>query len=290
MPAEKQFGNLSEFIGREVELFSSSDLINTAIYFTEVRGIDRGNAKASFELLRFSLERGDHQIYVRFPGTDYFIEMLGGGMGSGRGDMTQSDGKNVWEDKHTAPFTIYSCGDNLIFIIGRTDWTCEFNFMTRVASYNIGNPWDYPYPNPKWVNSQAIGLALEMKYLKLPDTIRTIQYCHKTKEPTPKYFLVDYPAYNFKYENHRVFVIEGDTTKEWPVKSFQRWRDGGTTKIIVSDETGTEHILFYPTSMPEKTRPDKFDDIELVTVRTSVKERLVKLLNIELEPQPESSE
>lgn len=34
---EKQFGDLSQFKGRDVELFRSSDLKNTAIYFTRVK-------------------------------------------------------------------------------------------------------------------------------------------------------------------------------------------------------------------------------------------------------------
>jgi hypothetical protein len=50
---EKQFGDLSQFAKRDVELFRSSDQNETAIYFTEVDDKQRKTAKSFFELLRF---------------------------------------------------------------------------------------------------------------------------------------------------------------------------------------------------------------------------------------------
>lgn len=274
---EKQFCELSQFKQRDVELFRSSDQNETAIYFTDVEYNDRKTAKAYFEILRFGLDGGDHQIYVRFPNTDYFIEMVGGGFGSGRGDMIQVNGKNVWEDKHKAPFTIYSHKDNLIYLIGRRDWIPEFNFMTKVASYEKGNNLN------RLVNFKEIENALSMKYLKIPESIRGIEYCYKTKDINPKYFVVDYPAYNYKYDNHRFFVIENKIVKEFAIKNFTRYRDGGTTIINVIDEHGIEHKFFSPTSLPTKTLCEKWDDIELLKTTENEKEELVKLLNLDLE-------
>lgn len=283
METKKQFGELSQFTKRDVELFRSSDQNETAIYFTDVEHNDRETAKAYFEILRFGLNGGDHQLYVRFPNTDYFIEMIGGGFGSGRGDMKQADGKNVWEDKHKAPFRIYSHNKNLIFIIGRTDLTPEFNFMKKVASYDKGNPFNHPYPDEIFVNFKEIEKALSMKYLKIPESIRKIEYCYKTKDETPKYFLVDYPAYNFKYDNNRFFVIENETVKEFEIKNFVRYRDGGTTIITVNDENGNEHKFFSPTSLPKKILCEKWDETELIEASEAEKEKLSKLLKLDLE-------
>ena len=283
MNVEKQFCDLSQFKQRDVELFRSSDQNETAIYFTDVEYNDRKKAKAYFEILRFSLDGGDHQLYVRFPNTDYFVEMIGGGLGSGRGDMKQAAGKNVWEDKDKAPFTIYSHNKNLIFLIGRTDWTTEFNFMEKVASYDKGNKFNRPYPNETFVNFKEIEKALSMKYLKIPESIRKIEYCYKTKDATPKYFVVDYPAYNFKYDNHRFFVIENEIVKEFVIKNFVRYRDGGTTIITITDENGFEHKFFSPTSLPEKILCEKWDDIELIETTEKEKVELAKLLNLNLE-------
>ena len=284
MTTEKQFGDLSQFAKRDVELFRSSDQNETAIYFTELEDKQRETAKAFFEILRFGLDGGDHQLYVRFPNTDYFVEMIGGGFGSGRGDMKKASGKNVWEDKHKAPFTIYSHNNNLIFLIGRIDWTPEFNFMTRVASYDKGNPFNHPYPNETFVNYNEIEKSLSMKYLKIPESIRKIEYCYKTKEETPKYFVVDYPAYNFKYDNHRFFVIENEVAKEFTIKNFARYRDGGTTIITVIDENGIEHKFFSPTSLPEKTLCEKWDETELIATSETEKQKLAELLSLNVEP------
>jgi len=276
---EKQFCELSQFKTRDVELFRSSDQNETAIYFTEVEYEKRETAKAFFEILRFGLDGGDHQLYIRFPNIDYFVEMGGDGFGSGRGDMKKETGKNVWENQYKEPFTIYSHNDNLILLIGKTDYTPEFNFMTRVASYNKGNPYNSPYPNETFVNYDEIEKALSMKYLKIPETIRKIEYCYKTKDEIPKYFVIDYPAYNYRYDNHRFFMIENNVLREFEIKDFTRYRDGGTTIITVIDENNNEHKFFYPTLLPTKTLCEKWDDIELIEVDETEKIKIIKFLN-----------
>lgn len=279
MKKQETFGNLSEFEKRDVELFRSSDLNKTAIYFTEVKYKDREKVSAFFELLRFGLEGGEHQLYIRFPNTDHFIEMIGGGFGSGRGDMLVATGKNVWkDDDDNSRITIYSQNNDLILLMGESDCVPEFNFMKRVASYDKGNPFNRPYPNETFVNYSDIEKALSMKYLKLPENIRNIEYCYKTKDVNPKYFIVDYPAYNFQYNNHRFFIIENYIVIEYKITNFVRYKDGGTTIITVIDEIGNEHKFFSPTSLPEKTLCEKFDEYELVEVLGKEKKEIVKLL------------
>ncbi len=281
---EKQFGELSQFAKRDVELYRSSDQNETAIYFTEGELAQRKAAKAFFEILRFELDGGDHQLYVRFPNTDYFIEMVDGGIGYSRGNMRQFSGKNIWKAQNEAPLTIYSHDKNLILLMGRTDWNPEFNFMEKVASYDKGNPYNKPYPNETFVNFEEIEKSLSLKYLKIPESIRKIEYCYKTKDSTPKYFVVDYPAYNFNYNNHRFFVIENEAIEEFKIKNFVRAKDGGTTIITVMDESGTEHKFFSPTSLPEKSLCEKWDETELVAVSKEEKQKLVELLKLDLEP------
>ncbi len=278
MQIEKQFGDLSQFAKRDVELYRSSDQNETAIYFTQVADNERKTAKAFFEILRFELDGGDHQLYVRFPNTDHFIEMSGGGFGSSRGKMAQAEGNNVWEDEDNSPFKIYSHDKNLIFLIGRMDFRPEFNFMEKVASYDKGNPFNRPYPNETFVNFKEIEKALSMKYLKNPESVRKIEYCFKTKGANPKYYVVDYPTYNFKYDNHRFFVIENGLVKELAIKNFVRYRDGGTTSILVIDENGTEHTFFSPTSLPKKTLCEKWDETELVETTETEEQKISELL------------
>lgn len=279
----KSFGKLEEFKGRDVVLYRSSDLNNTAIYFTNVKDKDRKTAEAYFELLKFKYHIGEHQIYLKYPNTDYYVEMVDGGSGSSRGNMEESSGKNIWEISYKSPFTIFSHDENLLIKFGRKDWSGEFNFMKKIASYNKGNPYNLPYPNETFNNFDEIEKALSLEYLKIPEDVRKIQYCCKTKDNI--YFLIDCPAYNFQYENHRFFIIINNIVTELKIISFDRYKDGGTTYIKVLDSDNIEHVFYYPTTLGGKKDIEKYDNIELFEVSKEEKDFLIKLLNIELEPK-----
>lgn len=260
---EKNYDNLSKFANRKVELFRSSDLKNTAIYFTDLPSEDKGKATAFFELLRLD-NRGDHQTYIRFPNEDHFVEMVGGGGGSGRGNMMTSGGKDVWETGSDLHFEIYSQEDNLLLTFGKH--LTQFNFMVKVH------------------DDAEVRKALSMKYLRIPEDVRQVEYLYKTKSVSPKYFVIDYPAYNFRYDNHRFRIIDNDGVKEYKIKNFERYRDGGTTIIDVVDENSKEHKFFSPTPF-DKSAVVKWDDIELEEVADEKeKEKIIALLQLELEP------
>jgi uncharacterized protein YrzB (UPF0473 family) len=206
--------------------------------------------------------------------------MFGGGLGSSMGDMMSSSGFNIWENKYKSQFMLYSHNNDLLFLIGIK--FSEFNFMKRVASYNKGNKFSTPYPNETYNNYSDIEKALSMKYLPLPENIRNFSYCCKTKDVNPKYFIIDYPAYNFKYTNHRFLMIENEILKELKIKNFLRCKDGGTTKIIVIDEDGNEHVFFSPTPLSQTQKHKKYDDIELIDATEVEKIKLLKILNMDL--------
>lgn len=289
MSKEKIFGELSEFKGRDVELFRSSDQHETAIYFTEDEDKHQKDSKAYFELLRFELTGGDHQIYIRFSNTDYFVEMIDAGFGSGRGDMMVASGKDVWKDVNKSPLTIYSHNNDLLLIMGRTDWLSEFNFMKRVAKYDKGNKYNRPYPNETFINYWEIENTLKMKYLKIPQNIRKVEYCFKTMDQTPKYILIEYPAHNFHYDNHNFYIIENNIAKEYKIKKFERYRDGGTTYITIVDEHEKEFKLYSPTPF-DKTLKPTFDEKEIIECTKEEEKELINLLQIELEPETEQEE
>ena len=68
------------------------------------------------------------------------------------------------------------------------------------------------------------------------------------------------------------------------IKNFVRYSDGGTTIITVTDENGTEHKFFSPTSLPEKTLCEKWDETELIEATETEKQKLVDLMKLDLEP------
>jgi hypothetical protein len=279
-----EFGQLSEFHGRDIEIYKSIDYKNTALYFTEVEDSDRRNALAFFELIKFGGD-GDHQVYIRFPNTDYFVEMDGGGHGSGRGNMITASGKNAWETKYKQSFKVMYHSPQLLLMIG----DFEFNFMQKIAGYDKGNPFNANYPQVTSMNADEIERVLRMKYLKLPESVRVIEYVFKTKDEKPKYFIADYPAYNFKYDNHRLRMIQEDVVTDLVIDKFVRYKDGGTTIITTKDG----NKLFAPQTMfptEDKLIP-KWNDIELVEVEDEAERNyVIEPLKMNLAPSREDKD
>lgn len=275
---EKQFGELSEFKNRDVELYRSIDQNNVAIYFTEVNGNERKVATAFFEVLVFGLERDNQHslVYVRFPNKDYFIQMYGG-YGGGRGEMKSREFTNVLSENNYKKHTFYSFGQTAMLKSSIID----FHFLTKVGSYDKGNLND-TFCHETKINYDEIQKALSLKYQKIPDSIRKIAYCFKTKELIPQYILIDYPAYNISYENHRFYIIKNKVAKELKIMEFLRQRDGGTTIITVIDEFGELLKFFSPTKFPEKTLIEKYDNMELSEVTDDERNSLIELLKLEI--------
>ena len=287
-PDKTNFGELSEFKHRNVELYRSADAKNTAIYWTKLTDrSDRAEAKAYFELLRFGYKGGDHMIYIKFPGTEHFIEMKEGGYGSGRGNMTSSSGQNVWETGDDRHFEIVSQEPNLLLFIGKI--LPEFNFMNLVARVTkSGEEFLFrDSSNPPTFNEHEIDKALSEKYIKMSESVRTIEYAMKTKGAEPTYFVVDYPAYNFQYEKYSFKMIKDNEVEEMKVKNLARYRDGGTTIITVVDKDGKEHEFFSPTPFEKEKKTTWDKTTELKEVSQEDKIYLTHLLKIELEPLEE---
>jgi hypothetical protein len=49
-------------------------------------------------------------------------------------------------------------------------------------------------------------------------------------------------------------------------------------------ENGIEHKFFSPTSLPEKTLCEKWDETELIATTETEKQKLAELLKLNLEP------
>lgn len=258
---EKQFGDLSQFIGRGVELFRSSDQNNTAIYFTEHEYAEREKMKAFFEVLCFDLYGGDHQLYIRYPNTDYFVEIYGGGSFSGRGALQESDGTNLWQDEFRRDLRINKADDDMVMFIG--DSLPEFNFLKRVGGIEKSNQFTHG-DTDKYFNYDEVKKSLELKYLMIPTSIYKIEYAF-IEEKTNFFVLSIFPAFNLKYDNHKLFAGTKNDMKEYSIIDFKRYRDGGTTIITAKDNLGNEHILFSPQRgfpTKEKIFP-KWNDNEL---------------------------
>ena len=173
----RDFSDFEKFRNRPCELFRSSDMINTKIYFTD-KNKTNDNKDYYFEILYFPYHRDLERInnvFIKYPEHDYFTEMEGGSHGSGRGNMETSSCTNVWnEHDYDKVIKIMKQDDNLILCFG----TLEFNFMKRIG-YSDG-----------LFSEIRIDEALDSKFLKLPSNLHKLRYCLKSKEENPFYVIV----------------------------------------------------------------------------------------------------
>lgn len=279
MEKEQIFGKLSEFEGRSVTLFRSSDQHNTSVYFTYDE--NKRTSYSFFEILHFQYDFRYNEIFIRFPNVDHFIE-LRGGSSSSRGNMKSGTAENVWEDRKWL-ITFFEHDGDMLIKFGEYG---DFNFLKIVGRYSK-NEDIFKYNDSSYdsnFNLTEIENALKKDYLKLPMNVREISYMLKTTDFIPTYYIVDYPKYNFSYNNQRLRKIENNVIKEYNIDSFQRYRDGGTTRIKFSDENNIEHILFHPTRLGEKEDVfDLIDDKHLIAVTDDEKTKICELLEILLE-------
>jgi len=289
---EMVFGNLSEFVNKSVTLYKSSDPKLTSIYFTN--DTNKRENIACFELLVFEYNRGESTHFLKYPNQNHFIELSGTCIGSARGNMTQGLGENVWENFSNDPkyrkgkIQIYQHDGNVMLNFDDS----EFNFLKIAARKTTGEK-SYIFKDSSYGqnrNIEMIESVLKEKYLKLPENVRGISYMCKTKDMIGVvYFAVDYPAYNFSYDNQRFRVIlSNNDIKELKVTKMERYRDGGTTYIFLLDGNNKEHIFFSPSSfVNEEIEPTNFDGIPLINVTDEERKELCKVLNILIIPNKE---
>lgn len=277
MEKEQIFGKLSEFNGRSVTLFRSCDQHNTSIYFTD--DVDRHNKEAYFEVLHFEYNYFSNELFIRFPNDDHFIELVSSGQSS-HNNMEERTLKNVWKNNFSN-FEMFEHDGDMLIKFGKYG---NFNFLKIVGRY-CGNESKYSQSSfTQNLNLNEIENALQKDYLKLPMNVREISYMLKTTDFIPTYYIVDYPKYDFRYDNQRLRVIENNNIKEYKIDSFTRYRDGGTTYIKFKDENNVKHVLFHPTRLGiENVVFDTIDEKQLIEVSNEEKIKICELLEILLE-------
>ena len=317
MKAGELLGELKEFEGLSVSLYRSSDKKNTELHFTDRRG-EELTGNSFFELLyfKYNYEKLKHLVYLKYPDDDFFVELYRGGSSS-QGSMECVSVKNIWDahykrdSDYKSDIKIKIVDSNLFLSIGKGTYESAFNFMTLVGRFSEKENRYYKDDSvlPLTFNVFEINQALSKKYLKIPDSIRKIQYLMKLQLPSytlksedsndlelnkkqVTYFVVDYPAYNFSYTNHTFRIVRGKSVEECKVKEFERYLDGGTTIITVIDSKGKEHKFFSPTHLCDpKDRPNSTWDEQILVENVSKEERekIVSLLDIDLVPEEDST-
>jgi len=246
MELKKELKELKDFDGFEVSLYRS--------YL--------------FELLFFEFnQKIKHRIFLKYPDTDYFVELYGnGGWSFGKKECLRVG--NVWDDNDQISVKLFE--SNLFLDLN--DFHFGFDFMTLVGKYSEKN-------NGYVSNLEEINQVFSGKYLKIPDSIRKISYLMKLND---KYFVFDYPSYNFNYSNHRFRIVCGDNIEEYKIINFQRYRDGGTTYINVIDKNGDKHVFYSPSKFSNLRKESTWDGLALENVNDEEKNKILSLLNLKL--------
>ncbi len=122
-----EYRNLSDIkVINSVEYYRSVDALETVSYFGgdtrpspikyEV-GVER--LIGGFEVLIFDYQSSKN-IFIKYPTLDHFIELYGGGIGSGRGDMKTGHASNIWEKEpwnYNIQFMRH--GQNMFLMLGK---------------------------------------------------------------------------------------------------------------------------------------------------------------------------
>lgn len=249
---EKKFESLNKFCNRNYRLYVSDN--------------------NDYELLIFDYRSGDNTHFLRYPKTEYFVEIFGG-MKCGCGTKNQFNGSNIWKNtEYENKITIY-CDNSQICLVNNN---FDFYFMRLVGDSNSADRMNRAYLDAKCGN---------VEYLKLPTDVSGLSYLMKTIEDNPTYIVVDYPKYNFKYDNQRFRIVKDNVVTEHKIINFERFKDGGTTYITTIDESGDKHEFFSPTSLRTNIKYPTYDKIFLdENIDELEKEIIIKLLDIELAP------
>jgi len=145
----KEYGSLIELYGQSVKYYKSSNPVETSSYFT-----DKSKEESFFEILWFEKDvfmnndNNDRKyIFIKYPNSEYFIEMDANTMVSCQGDMMRINGVNVWADEYEKDinfynkkeFVLYSHGEDILISFENDKTIPKFNFLKLVAYKHNGN-------------------------------------------------------------------------------------------------------------------------------------------------------
>ena len=257
--AQKPMKDMWIHTGRKVEVYRSSNIELTGQYYNRYYG-DGEKETGFFELAFFQYEYGKSQIFIRYPHSDFFVEMTGG-TGSSWGTMTSTGGRNYSEEEVSerndkkAMFELFKHETHALLKFDGM----SFNFLTRVEEQT------------------DINEIFTRKFLPLPDK-RQIAYAYITSDN--KYIIQDRPVTNgVPSRTWYGSITEG--LKLARIENHVVYRDGGTTYFdLIVD--GVTHKFYSPTPFDQ----DKKATLDGNAIRKMDDETLrvlIVALGIELE-------
>jgi hypothetical protein len=248
--------SMSQFNDRVILLYRSfdQDLVKTYHGDRKYPGF--------YEILMMDYAWGEPQYLIKFPYTDFFVELSGSGSSINGvhehiscsnpiGDII--DPYFYQEKLQPEKIEIYRFGERIMI---KTN-SFRHDFLDQIEDANIS----------------------DQEYVKIPE-LREISYAFYSPQ-YQKYLIVDHSEFNFQYNTMRLFFGDLTTGMKTPkIENFVRYRDGGTT-LFEFDYEGERYKFHSPTKLGsvEKKHTTLNDSVifELVEIE---KERFLRDLNI----------
>lgn len=245
-------GSLLDRRNDHMEIYRSIDKEATANYFADDKTKD-----AFFEVLIFGYKYGKHEIYIKYPDAEFYIEVFGSS-GSSHGDMKHYQGRMLIEEK-IQPFVyedvlqpklikMFKHDQHLLLNLDAS-YSGDFNFLERVALAND------KYNRYESFGLREVEVALQTPFIPIPND-RELAYTFMTDDNN--YIIVDQSAYNFSYEGMRCYYGNiKDGIKDYTILNFVRYRDGGTSIFTIN--VNGKNMEFYSPSSFNKEKVATFD-------------------------------
>jgi hypothetical protein len=229
--ATRPMKDMSIHSKRKIEVYRSSNPELTGEYYG--KSFKDSKEPAFFELAFFEYEWGKSQIFLRYPHTDFFIEMTGG-TGSSWGNMTSTGGRNYTEEEISetkdkkAMFELFKHDTHAMLSFSGF---VSFNFLTKVKDTAI------------------LAEVFSRKFLPLPDK-RQIVYAYVTSDN--KYIIQDRPVTN-GIPSRTWFGSITEGLKLAQIENHVTYRDGGTTYFDMIID-GVTHKFYSPTPFNQELK------------------------------------
>ncbi len=287
----KVFKSLSDIkVINSVEYYRSVDALETVSYFggdtrpSPIKyeaGVER--LIGGFEVLIFDYQSSKN-IFIKYPTLDHFIELYGGGIGSGRGDMKTGHASNIWEKEpwnYNIQFMRH--GQNMFLMLGKN--SIEFNFLDRIM--NFQTKWRYPLQEMVEMNY----VLNNFKYLSLPTEVVNVRHAYKLVDNPKFQIIITEQAFPQNYVKPNIYTIDstkpGNVINLYTCRSHSVARDGGSTWITTDPIDGNINNFYRPT--PFNTGEDTistWNDNKLKPLTQKEKDQAIKLLNLIVEENP----
>ena len=278
---------MSDFNNRGFKIYRSN-VEQTTKYFAGWHYGKEETEECFFELVMFDYRYANPQMFMKFPYTDFYVELTTGGH-SGRGGMVKHSLYNpigdvidgfYYEGKLVPEkFTLFCCDESIMidFDFDHAFFNCvaELVFPIRGRSLDVITKGETP-----------IKEMLSKQYVKIPDLRKVVYSYHTDNDDT---LIVDQSAHNFTYESMRCWYRKGTSRFQLvQIEDFQRYRDGGTTTFTFKDNEGINHDVFFPSPF-KKDICAILDENKLKELPNEYVNELVRHLGIKLEPLYENN-